>query len=442
MGNAESSETGATFVDVKIGVYSWGRGAGGQLSRIDELVPREIAAIDPKFDISTYRILSSNYQVVWDNAGKLFSIGGVLKGQSEEYKPKLVSEFEAKIVIDVAGSGNHSLFLLKEGEVYGVGSNAFGQAIGVMKDGNKTDILTPEQVLVCQATQDAKPEALTSVRTIACGVEFSAFITSANLCYSFGSNKAGKLGIGSDIDVFVTPCAVVGGLREEESIIAICCGENHCIALTGSDTNRGTVWTWGQGAFGQLGREEKTSSSTPTFVSIYISENFPQRFVEIKALACGSNFSAAISYGGDLFCWGGNGSGQCGVDSGEKVVYVPTRVLVPNLAEVGGRSRWVSVECGMRHVLAILEEGKFDAETKKMIWLRRQICSWGEGLSGKLGDNQRKKNRRRPYPITVFKTLQSPEGLETGIMSQIGCGSFSSWCVCIKKSDESGSDLS
>ena len=68
--------------------------------------------------------------------------------------------------------------------------------------------------------------------------------------------------------------------------------------------------------------------------------------------------------GGQLYCWGGNAAGECGVDGGD--VTAPTAVSVAN-----GPTSWTSVAAGLGYTCAIGDGG---------LW-----C-WGTNSYGELGD--------------------------------------------------------
>lgn len=83
-------------------------------------------------------------------------------------------------------------------------------------------------------------------------------------------------------------------------VTEIACGGYHTLALT----DGGDVYSWGDGADGQLGTGDRTSHFSPVRV-----ESLPK----IKAVAAGFCTSAAVGCNGDVYQWGCK-EGQDGKD--------------------------------------------------------------------------------------------------------------------------------
>lgn len=77
---------------------------------------------------------------------------------------------------------------------------------------------------------------------------------------------------------------------------SIACGRLHNAMLT----ENGDVYTWGSNFFGQLGLGDAKDRKEPTFVSQIIDMKAQ---IEISEIACGSDFTAAIS-NNFVFTWG------------------------------------------------------------------------------------------------------------------------------------------
>ncbi|KAK5847473.1 hypothetical protein PBY51_016596 [Eleginops maclovinus] len=194
---------------------------------------------------------------------------------------------------------------------------------------------------------------------IACGDEHTALITENGKLFMFGSNNWGQLGLGSKVTVNKPTC--VKALKSER-VHVVACGRNHTLIYTA----QGRVFSSGGNSEGQLGLgdcEERTSFQRITF--------FDSRG-PIKMLAAGSNTSAALTEGGDLFMWGDNTEGQIGLGK-ESHAYTPQEVSV-------GRSvSWVS--CGYYHSAFVTEDGG--------------LYTFGEWDSGKLGLSTEQLQRHR-----------------------------------------------
>ena len=101
-------------------------------------------------------------------------------------------------------------------------------------------------------------EALQGVRAvaIAAGTIHSLVLAAGGAVYSFGGGGGGKLGHGDKSHV-TTPKRIEA-LRSVR-VVAVTAGRNHNLALSAA----GDVYSWGHGAFGQLGHgDEVLSPST------------------------------------------------------------------------------------------------------------------------------------------------------------------------------------
>ena len=82
----------------------------------------------------------------------------------------------------------------------------------------------------------------------------------------------------------------------------------------------------------------------------------------VVAVACGSNFTMAITNRGEMYGWGHNVPGQvcCG---NRKICHAPTLVLK------NGHIHVVQVSCGYHHTLALDNERKVYSWGKKKLFL-------------------------------------------------------------------------
>ena len=90
---------------------------------------------------------------------------------------------------------------------------------------------------------------------------------------------------------------------ELKNVVSVAAGDRHSVALT-SD---GTVYTWGDGAYGQLGHGPPTSTgqdmklTCPTLVSGLEVQRTPAK---IKEIVCGSCQTTMLSRDGKVFVCG------------------------------------------------------------------------------------------------------------------------------------------
>ncbi|XP_019452767.1 PREDICTED: uncharacterized protein LOC109354608 isoform X2 [Lupinus angustifolius] len=115
---------------------------------------------------------------------------------------------------------------------------------------------------------------------VACGHNLTIGLTTSGHVFTMGSTVYGQLGNPqSDGNL---PCLVEDKLAGE-CVEEIACGAYHVAVLT----SRNEVYTWGKGANGRLGHGDVEDRKTPTLV-----EALKDR--QVKYIACGSNYSAAI----------------------------------------------------------------------------------------------------------------------------------------------------
>lgn len=149
---------------------------------------------------------------------------------------------------------------------------------------------------------------------------------------------------------------LVEGLRGKEMVqIASHTEGKHFMALT----NKGEVYSWGNGDGGRLGHGDTSPKDEPTMIDTLNG-------IEIVHIACGGSHSSAISSNGTLYTWGRDNYGCLGHGNLEDCT-VPTQVTAMNGQKV------VHAACGSgdAHTLCVTDQGK--------------VYSWGDGDYGKLG---------------------------------------------------------
>lgn len=126
-------------------------------------------------------------------------------------------------------------------------------------------------------------------------------------------------------------------------------------------TSAGEVFCWGGNSTGQLGNGRTTRSQAPERV-----DGGPR----FRDIAAGVAHTCALSTGGEAFCWGGNESGQLG-DGSAAARTTPARVA-------GGRA-FASLHAGRSHSCGLTRRG--------------EVFCWGANDYGQLGDGSRTPRR-------------------------------------------------
>jgi alpha-tubulin suppressor-like RCC1 family protein len=190
---------------------------------------------------------------------------------------------------------------------------------------------------------------LSHVVSVAGGDQHSVALKSDGTVWTWGNNGWGQLGNGT-YNRTVTP-AQVAGLT---NVRAIAAGSLHNLAVK-SD---GTVWAWGFNYFGQvrIGRNgDRGNVLSPVQVT---------GLTGVIAVAAGGDSSYALKSDRTVWAWGYDGQGQLGNGTSDEGPHgTPTKVK--NLSTA------VAIGAGVSHALAVLANG--------------HVSAWGDNQTSELG---------------------------------------------------------
>ncbi|WP_274654621.1 fibronectin type III domain-containing protein [Paenibacillus humicola] len=273
----------------------------------------------------------------------------------------------------------------------------------------------------------AKLQGLGSVVAISVGIQNNLVLQSDGTVWAWGDNYERQLGLcdptdGSDRTTPVQVCNL-------SSMVAIASGDIHNLALK-SD---GTVWTWGDNRWGQLG-DGRYSSSDGWEPSDIAGPVQVQDLRSVVAIAAGEDHSLALKSDGTVWAWGSNAYGQLGI--GSRATYTSN---IP--VQVQGLSSVVAIAANGYHNLAVKSDGtvwqwgfttggemyRFTPEEVQGLHSVSAVAAgydhnlalktdgtvwaWGDNSSGQLGDGT---TTRHYYPAQV-KGLGSVEAIAAGI---------------------------
>ncbi|MBC2727352.1 X2-like carbohydrate binding domain-containing protein [Desulfosporosinus sp.] len=254
-------------------------------------------------------------------------------------------------VAAIAAQGYSSVALKNDGTVWTWGTNDYG-LLGIGTEDNYPHS-TPVQVRGYQGVG-----YLTHVVAIATSEYHTLALKSDGTVWAWGNNYEGNLGDGTDIKR-LTPVPVKSpdGTGYLTNIIAIAAGDAHSMALK-SD---GTVWTWGQNAFGQLGNGmyDWDMHSLPSQVPSLSG---------VKVIAAGQYHSLALKTDKTVFAWGANHYGELGDGT---TIRRTSPVQVKGEGGIGNLSGIDSIVGGNHFTLAI--------KNNQTVW------AWGYNDYGQLG---------------------------------------------------------
>lgn len=305
-------------------------------------------------------------------------------------RPKRVTPLNGQSIVQVACGGEHILYLTATGDVYSYGDNEESK---FLTRGHHSDtFLTPHLV-----EELALEKALhrTRIVRVACGAQHSVAITSGGELFTWGSGEDGRLGHG-DMRDRALPRKVMSLLKER--VVHASCGGAHTAVLT----DRGAVFTFGRGRNGRLGLGDNKWRDTPHEIMAFPSNE------KMSLVTCGWNFTVALARSGDVFSWGKQGEGQCGLGYLDKDQLVPRRVekLVKDGAKV------LDIACGYTHTIALTSGG--------------DVYSWGLGEYGQLGRGM--VYQPVPERVDFGDVLCAPDRIVN-----VYCGAFHSVATTAKR---------
>lgn len=182
-------------------------------------------------------------------------------------------------------------------------------------------------------------------KTIAAGKEHSLGIKNDGTLWVWGDNYYHQLGLGDNIN-YPSDRTILVQLGIATNWQTIAGSEKHTVSLK----NDGTLWTWGNNIYGQLGDGTNVKKIIPVQIGTAIWQK----------IAANISNTAAIKSDGTLWTWGDNNFGQLG-DGTNINKNIPTQI---------GTATWQSVAFGSTHTLAIKTDGT--------LW------GWGSNAFGQL----------------------------------------------------------
>mmetsp|Transcript_35801 Transcript_35801/g.55083 ORF Transcript_35801/g.55083 Transcript_35801/m.55083 type:complete len:595 (+) Transcript_35801:211-1995(+) len=235
-------------------LYTWGGGMYGKLGHGGEngqTTPKRVEGLNG-IPVSQIACGSRHTAVITAN-GKLYTWGDKENGvaghgetEGHQYTPRLLEKLSSKNIVQLSACGFHTGCLTDSGEVYTWGEGKFGR----LGHGHERNGHSPRLV---EALLGKRPSL------ISCGGFHTAVATQDGRIYTFGGGEHGQLGHGDKINK--TKPTLVQAL-EGIFISQITCGWSHSVALT----NKGRVYTWGNGDHGKLGHGSGRKMSTPQLV--------------------------------------------------------------------------------------------------------------------------------------------------------------------------------
>ncbi|KAL4567707.1 hypothetical protein LXL04_023299 [Taraxacum kok-saghyz] len=267
-------------------LYTWGEGHFGILGHGNEVshwVPKRVNGSLEGIHVSSISCGPWHTAVV-TSAGQLFTFGdgtfGVLGHGDKKsvLKPKEVESLKGLRTVRAACGAWHTAAIVEVMVGNSSSSNCSSGKLFTWGDGDKGRLGHGDKesklVPTCVALVDP------NFCQVACGHSMTLALTTSGHVYAMGSPVYGQLG-NPNADGKLPSC--IEGRLLKSFVEEISCGAHHVAVLT----SRTEVYTWGKGANGRLGHGDTEDRNQPTLLEALKDK-------QVKGIACGTNFTAAI----------------------------------------------------------------------------------------------------------------------------------------------------
>lgn len=237
-------------------------------------------------------------------------------------------------------------------------------------------------------------EDVPAAAQVAASLTEGAIVTTAGRLWTFGENGFGQNGRPPDPAVYHEPPAEVPGLT---GVAEVALGAIHAVARKAD----GTVWTFGDNTWGQLGRADGATGGDANAGLPHPTPTVVAGIGDAVAVAAGNAYhTVVLRADGTVWTFGSNRSGPLGVATNAGTGAAnPTPVQVPGLTDV------VAIDAGYETTVALRADGT--------VW------TWGSNAFGALG---RPAGTGAPLDFTPFPTPAPVPGLPP--IAAISTGAF------------------
>lgn len=355
-------------------------------------------------------------------------------GEAKCYlEPSRLRRFDGKSIIEVSAGGNVSVFVDVRGThvwVCGLGTNGrlglprpkdADEAIRLLEESGYSPEERKALGYVKKDPENAKdppckeelwnassypkwfapaplmvklPPTVKAV-SISCGMDHTMVLTERGMIYVWGLGAFGNLGTGGTEDCY-EPTALQFFL--DKPCKAVAAGSKHSLAITVD----GVVYSWGHGGNGRLGLGDKCEAAlVPTQVEVPGQK-------EMKCVAAADAHSASIDVLGNMYCWGAGSFGRTG--HGEEA----DAPLVTKVSRLIG-TPCVQVELGTHHSIVLTVRG--------------QLFAWGAGEATGLWEKGGDEIIRPKQLVTYASKEDNSMPLDDKVFVQVAAGCFHSFAL-------------
>ena len=225
-----------------------------------------------------------------------------------------------KNVLTASSGYNHTTYADKDGIVYAVGKGDYGQLGNRQTNNFSTPVIVGDYLIVLstnniQVAIDEAAQIEGNIKNFNIIYDKTSKITYKNNDTSVIKTTSAKQNVNGNYETLVTGRKIgttsiiaLSQNEEAEAVIQVevipeqteikpqvSVGGSHTISLR----SNGTVWTWGQNAYGQLGTNDMIARDNPVQVAF-------EGNVKIKMISAGKDYSLALDTNGNVWGWGKN----------------------------------------------------------------------------------------------------------------------------------------
>ncbi|KAI3987626.1 hypothetical protein MKX01_007092 [Papaver californicum] len=322
-------------------IFSWGEESGGRLGHgvdsdvshpklIDSLGNTNIELVACG-EFHTCAVTLSGDLYTWGDGTYNFGLLGHGNEVSHWVPKRLNGPLEGIHVSSIACGPWHTAVVTSAGQLFTFGDGTFG----VLGHGDRKSVSKPREV-----------ESLKGLRTVraACGVWHTAAVvevmvgsSSSSNCssgklFTWGDGDKARLGHGDKESKLVPTCVAA---LVEPNFCQVACGHSMTVALT----TAGHVYTMGSPVYGQLGNPQ-ADGKLPTRVEGRLLKNF------VEEIDSGAYHVAVLTSRTEVYTWGKGANGRLGHGDTEDK-------NSPSLVEALKDKQVKSIACGSNFTAAI-----------------------------------------------------------------------------------------
>ena len=280
--------------------------------------------------------------------------------------------------VPFAAGGWESYAIQSDGSLLGWGGGKsyrlLGENYGGIGDGTDEDRLSPVKIM-------------DDVAACSAGGPAAAIKTNGSL-WTWGKNRGGQIGDGTVTKLddqwrVIENNNRLSPVKVMDDMVSVSTGGSFAMAVKAD----GSLWTWGNNCFGQLGKG-RISPLKPPLEMIDMSNSLPVKVMDDAVyISAGGGHAAAIKTDGSLWTWGSNSYGEIGDGTVSLFAH-----LDPEYHKKNEHSSPAKIMDNVAMVSASPSAHTAVIKTDGSLW------TWGHNYRGQLGDGTT-KDKHSPVKV-------------------------------------------